>query len=146
MTKGPIKNMAASVRQRLLNVAHSTHRRFSDVLQHHALERHFFDRTETTGTKARQAAIAPTDRQLHDPAGFVWTRLRPGFGVRALVQSSVVKLPDTARNSVRKRQLGQHAGVAKTGDVIDATEKSLRLWFELGGLRREASRSSDAVS
>ena len=32
MTKGPIKNMAASVRQRLLNVAHTTHRRFSDVL------------------------------------------------------------------------------------------------------------------
>ena len=29
MTKGPIKNVAASVRQRLLNVAHTTHRRFT---------------------------------------------------------------------------------------------------------------------
>ena len=42
MTKGPIQNTAASVRQRLLNVAHSTHRRFSDVLQHYALERWLF--------------------------------------------------------------------------------------------------------
>ena len=42
MTKGPIKNVAASVRQRLLNVAHTTHRRFSDVLQHYALERWLF--------------------------------------------------------------------------------------------------------
>jgi hypothetical protein len=42
VTKGPIKNVAASVRQRLLNVAHSAHRRFSDVLQHYALERWLF--------------------------------------------------------------------------------------------------------
>ena len=39
MRKGPIKNMAASVRQRLADVAHRTNRPFSDVLQHYALER-----------------------------------------------------------------------------------------------------------
>ena len=42
MTKGPIKNMAASVRQRLMNVSRATNRRFSDVLQHYALERWLF--------------------------------------------------------------------------------------------------------
>lgn len=42
MTNGPIKNMAASVRQRLMNVSKATNRRFSDVLQHYALERWLF--------------------------------------------------------------------------------------------------------
>ena len=42
MTKGHIQNMAASVPQRLLNVAHTKRRRFSDVLQHYALERWLF--------------------------------------------------------------------------------------------------------
>lgn len=42
MTKGPIKNMAASVHQRLMNVSKTTNRRFSDVLQHYALERWLF--------------------------------------------------------------------------------------------------------
>jgi hypothetical protein len=39
MTKGPIKNMAASVRQRFTNAAKAQSRRFSDVLQYYALER-----------------------------------------------------------------------------------------------------------
>lgn len=42
MTKGPIKNMAASVRQRLTNAAKAESRRFSDVLQYYALERWLF--------------------------------------------------------------------------------------------------------
>jgi hypothetical protein len=42
VTKGPIKNMAASVRQRLTNAAKSENRRFSDVLQYYALERWLF--------------------------------------------------------------------------------------------------------
>lgn len=42
MTKGPIKNMAASVRQRLTNAAKAQSRRFSDVLQYYALERWLF--------------------------------------------------------------------------------------------------------
>ena len=42
MTKGPIKNMAASVRQRLMNISKATNRRFIDVLQHYALERWLF--------------------------------------------------------------------------------------------------------
>lgn len=39
MTKGPIKNVAASVHYRLLNIAKESNRRFSDVLQHYVLER-----------------------------------------------------------------------------------------------------------
>jgi hypothetical protein len=42
LTNGPIKNMAASVRQRLANVAKNQSRRFSDVLQYYALERWLF--------------------------------------------------------------------------------------------------------
>ncbi len=42
MTKGPIKNLAASVRQRLTNSAKAESRRFSDVLQYYALERWLF--------------------------------------------------------------------------------------------------------
>lgn len=42
MTKGPIKNVAASVHQRLLNVAKQTGRRFNDLVQHYALERWLF--------------------------------------------------------------------------------------------------------
>ncbi len=42
MTKKPLRNMAASVRQRLMNIARETQRRFSDVLQHYALERWLF--------------------------------------------------------------------------------------------------------
>jgi len=42
VTKGPIKNMAASVRQRLMNISKATNRRFGDVLQHYALERWLF--------------------------------------------------------------------------------------------------------
>ncbi len=39
MTKRPIKDVAASVHQRLLNVAKQSSRRFNDLLQHYALER-----------------------------------------------------------------------------------------------------------
>jgi hypothetical protein len=39
MTKGPIKNLAASVHQRLLNVAKQSNRRFNDLVQYYALER-----------------------------------------------------------------------------------------------------------
>jgi len=39
MTKGPIKNVAASVHQRLLNIAKESNRRFNDLLQYYALER-----------------------------------------------------------------------------------------------------------
>jgi predicted nucleotidyltransferase component of viral defense system len=42
VTKGPIKNVAASVHQRLLNVAKQTGRRFNDLVQHYALERWLF--------------------------------------------------------------------------------------------------------
>ena len=42
MTKGPIKNVPASVRQRLTTIAKATNRRFADVLQHYALERWLF--------------------------------------------------------------------------------------------------------
>lgn len=42
MTKGPIKNLAASVHQRLMNVAKRESRRFNDVLQHFVLERWLF--------------------------------------------------------------------------------------------------------
>ena len=42
MTKGPIKNVAASVHQRLLNVAKQTNHRFNDLVQHYALERWLF--------------------------------------------------------------------------------------------------------
>ena len=42
MTKGPIKNLAASVHQRLLNIAKQSGRRFNDVVQHYALERWLF--------------------------------------------------------------------------------------------------------
>lgn len=42
MTKRPIKNMSASVRQRLTNTAKAESRRFSDVLQYYALERWLF--------------------------------------------------------------------------------------------------------
>lgn len=42
MTKGPIKNMAASVRQRLMTFAKNANRPFSEVLQYYALERWLF--------------------------------------------------------------------------------------------------------
>jgi hypothetical protein len=42
VTKGPIKNMAASVRQRLMNLSKATHRPFNEVLQYYALERWLF--------------------------------------------------------------------------------------------------------
>lgn len=42
MTKGPINNVAASVRQRLTNTAKAQSRPFSDVLQYYALERWLF--------------------------------------------------------------------------------------------------------
>ncbi|MFN0016864.1 MAG: nucleotidyl transferase AbiEii/AbiGii toxin family protein [Pirellulaceae bacterium] len=42
MTKRPIKNLSASVRQRLTNTAKAESRRFSDVLQYYALERWLF--------------------------------------------------------------------------------------------------------
>ena len=42
MTKRPIKNVAASVHQRLLDVAKRTGRRFNDLVQHYALERWLF--------------------------------------------------------------------------------------------------------
>ncbi len=42
MTKRPIKDVAASVHQRLLNVAKQSDRRFNDLLQHYALERWLF--------------------------------------------------------------------------------------------------------
>ncbi len=42
MTKGPIKNVVASVRERLSNIAKSEYRPFSDVLQHYTLERWLF--------------------------------------------------------------------------------------------------------
>jgi len=48
MTKGPIKNIAASVRQRLANVAKAADRQFSDVLQYYALERWLFRLSQST--------------------------------------------------------------------------------------------------
>jgi predicted nucleotidyltransferase component of viral defense system len=42
VTKGPIKNVAASVHQLLLNVAKHSGRRFNDLVQHYALERWLF--------------------------------------------------------------------------------------------------------
>jgi len=42
VTGGPIKNMAASVRQRLTNAAKAENRRFGDVMQFYALERWLF--------------------------------------------------------------------------------------------------------
>ena len=39
MTRGPARNIAASVRQRLMNVARSAGRPFSEVLLHYAMER-----------------------------------------------------------------------------------------------------------
>jgi predicted nucleotidyltransferase component of viral defense system len=42
MTKGPITNVPASIRQRLTNIAKARNRRFADVLQHYALERWLF--------------------------------------------------------------------------------------------------------
>ena len=42
MTKRPVTNLAASVRQRLTNIAKAGNRRFSDVLQYYALERWLF--------------------------------------------------------------------------------------------------------
>lgn len=42
MTKGPIRNLAASVRQRLANAAKAQSRPFGDVLQYYALERWLF--------------------------------------------------------------------------------------------------------
>ena len=42
MTKGPVKNVAASVHQRLLNIAKQSNRRFNDLVQHYALERWLF--------------------------------------------------------------------------------------------------------
>jgi len=36
------KNMAASVHQRLLNIAKQSNRRFNDLVQHYALERWLF--------------------------------------------------------------------------------------------------------
>jgi predicted nucleotidyltransferase component of viral defense system len=42
MTKRPIKDVAASVHQRLLNIAKESGRRFNDLVQHYALERWLF--------------------------------------------------------------------------------------------------------
>ena len=42
MTEGPIKNMAASVHQRLLNAAKESTRTFNELLQYYAIERFLF--------------------------------------------------------------------------------------------------------
>ncbi|MFZ5805931.1 MAG: nucleotidyl transferase AbiEii/AbiGii toxin family protein [Verrucomicrobiota bacterium] len=42
MKKKPIKNLSASVRQRLLNKAHETGRSFSELLQYYAMERFLY--------------------------------------------------------------------------------------------------------
>jgi hypothetical protein len=40
--KGPLKNVAASVHQRLLNIARATGRPFDEVLQYFAMERYLY--------------------------------------------------------------------------------------------------------
>jgi len=42
VTKGPVKNIARSIHQRLLNVSQQSGRPFNDLLQHYALERLLF--------------------------------------------------------------------------------------------------------
>lgn len=42
MTKGPIRDVAASVRQRLLNRARATNRPFQELLQYFAMERFLY--------------------------------------------------------------------------------------------------------
>ena len=42
MIKGPLKNVAASVHQRLLNIARATGRPFDEVLQYFAMERYLY--------------------------------------------------------------------------------------------------------
>ncbi|MCY2992364.1 MAG: nucleotidyl transferase AbiEii/AbiGii toxin family protein [Planctomycetota bacterium] len=68
MTKGPIKNVAASVRQWLRNVAHTTHRRFSDVLQHYEGVRARFQATLGNSRIAMQVDIGFSDVITPAPA------------------------------------------------------------------------------
>ena len=42
MTERPLRNVAASVRQRLMNTARETGRPFQDVLQYFAMERFLY--------------------------------------------------------------------------------------------------------
>lgn len=81
MTKGPIKNVAASVRQRLLNVAHTTHRRFSDELA-------------SVRTVIAEVCQAPVDDDglFLDPASVTTERIAEGAeyeGVRARFQATL---------------------------------------------------------
>ena len=42
MTQRPLRNVAASIRQRLLNIAKATSRPFGEVLQYFAMERFLY--------------------------------------------------------------------------------------------------------
>ena len=75
MTKGPLTNVAASVHQRLLNLAKKSNRGFSDLLQYYALERWLYrlsrsDYSERLILKGRIAVVcmagAPLTRPTRD--------------------------------------------------------------------------------
>jgi len=48
VTKTPPQNIAASVRQRLLNKARETNRSFSELVQHFAMERFLYRLSKST--------------------------------------------------------------------------------------------------
>ena len=74
MKDRPIKNVAASVRQRLLNVAQASRRPFQEVLQYYAMERFLYrlarsqhaDRFVLKGALMFNAWRAPTSRPTKD--------------------------------------------------------------------------------
>lgn len=74
MTRKPVSNIAASVRQRLLNHAHALGRPFNEVLQYYALERFLYrlstsdqaDRFVLKGAMMLRARNAPASRPTMD--------------------------------------------------------------------------------
>lgn len=74
MTRKPVFNIAASVRQRLLNHAHATGRPFNEVLQYYALERFLYrpsaseeaNRFVLKGAMMLRARNAPDSRPTMD--------------------------------------------------------------------------------
>ncbi len=74
MTRKPVSNIAASVRQRLLNRAHASGRPFNEILQYYALERFLYrlaessqaDRFVLKGAMMLRARHAPDTRPTMD--------------------------------------------------------------------------------
>jgi len=65
--KGPVKDLAASVRQRLLNEARASNRPFQEVLQYFAMERFLYRLSQSSHAKKFILLFcsSPLDRAHH---------------------------------------------------------------------------------